>query len=396
MHEQVTRTQQRRHVGVAVEADIRLALEATVRTEREIAFERTGAGDHQLDVAGVPAHRDRLDERDLVLLMSETPGRDDAERHVRGRVRIERLARGEPRRIPVGNHVHCALVAMFAQQARGHLGGRVDVVDALVQPLAEQPVEELLHTGDVAQRSRGIQDVLRLQMESGGHGDAHLAGDLRGATPEFERHVDVDDVDALERGTEQRVARFGELHLLLCGHPRDERHPVDAGRIFRRADADETHMMSLPFQFGRPLKRRIRCAVALVADRVDHQRNRQRTVDVLLDIRHVADCNALCINRRPLVPLRVLFAHCSSLWLHGTYASRRGESGNVTPDACQDCACEIRFAIGFPAGDGFPSPMLQLPSSPSGNVGPIVYSQPIGGIHGTPRTGARQRRVYTR
>ncbi len=93
--------------------------------------------------------------------------------------------------------------------------------------------------------------------------DAHLVGDFARMLAETERRVDVHHVHASERGSEQRVARFGELHLLLGRHPTDQRHMVHSCRVFGRTNAHKPDRMALPLQFLRPLQRRIRRAVTL-------------------------------------------------------------------------------------------------------------------------------------
>ena len=120
-------------------------------------------------------------------------------------------------------------------------------------------------------------------MESGSHGNAHLVGDFSGTTAEFERHIDMHHIHALEGGAEQRVAGFGELHELLGGHPRDERHLIHARRIFGRPYTDKPHMMALPLQFRSPLQGRIGGAVTLIAHRIDHKSDSQRTINALFN-----------------------------------------------------------------------------------------------------------------
>ena len=100
--------------------------------------------------------------------------------------------------------------------------------------------------------------------------DSHLFGDFARMLAKTERRVDVHHVHASERGSEQRVARFGELHLLLFRHPTDQRHMVDSCRVFRRTNAHKPDRMALPLQFLRPLQRRIRRAVTSVSRRIDH------------------------------------------------------------------------------------------------------------------------------
>ena len=39
-------------------------------------------------------------------------------------------------------------IPVRAQQARGHFGGHMDVVNVLVQPVLEQPVQEAGNTGN--------------------------------------------------------------------------------------------------------------------------------------------------------------------------------------------------------------------------------------------------------
>ncbi len=51
------------HIGVLVESDIGLARQQTPGAELEILLERPSTGDHQLNIAGVPGHRHRLDQR---------------------------------------------------------------------------------------------------------------------------------------------------------------------------------------------------------------------------------------------------------------------------------------------------------------------------------------------
>lgn len=108
------------------------------------------------------------------------------------------------------------------------------MVDLAVQPYVEQPVDERVDAGHIFQRPRGIRDVLRLHVVAGRNGDAHLFGDLAGMLAETERRVDMHHVHTIERLAKQRVARLGELHLLLLRHPADQRHMIDARDIRAR------------------------------------------------------------------------------------------------------------------------------------------------------------------
>ena len=119
-------------------------------------------------------------------------------------------------------------------------------------------------------------------MVSGSDRDAHLPGHLAGMLAETERRVDMHRIHAQERRAEQRIARFGELHLLLLRHPAHQWHMVYTSREIRRPDADQTHMMPLTFQLLRPLQGGIRSAVAPVARCVDHHGDGQRSVGFLL------------------------------------------------------------------------------------------------------------------
>ena len=144
------------------------------------------------------------------------------------------------------------------------------MVDFAIQPQIEQPVDKRVDTRNIFQRARRIRDVLRLHMIARSNRDSHLFGDFASMLTETERGVDMHHVHSLKRGSEQRVARLGELHLLLLRHPTDQRHMVDSRRVFRRTNAYESDRMALPFQFLRPLQCRIRSAIASVSRRVDH------------------------------------------------------------------------------------------------------------------------------
>ena len=145
------------------------------------------------------------------------------------------------------------------------------MADAPVQPEAEQGVQKTRHPRQVFQRTGRIHDILRLEVESRGHGNTHAPRDLVRAPPELERQIQMHDIRSGERRAEQRIAWLGELHLLFGGHPGDQRHLVDPCRIFGGADADESDMVTLPLQFVRILQCGVRRAVALVADGVHDQ-----------------------------------------------------------------------------------------------------------------------------
>lgn len=104
-------------------------------------------------------------------------------------------------------------VAVLAQQPRGHVGGHMDVADALVQPMVEQAIDQMRQSGDEPQRTGGIQHVLRLDVIAGRHRNAHAACDGRGATAEGEGHVDMHHVDAVESGSEQCIVRLTDRIL---------------------------------------------------------------------------------------------------------------------------------------------------------------------------------------
>ena len=161
-------------------------------------------------------------------------------------------------------------VPVRTQQTCAKLGRHMHMVDFAVQPQIEQPVDELVDARNIFQRTCRIRDVLRLHMIARSNRDSHLFGDFARMLAKTERRVDVHHVHASERGSEQRVARFGELHLLLFHHPTDQRHMVDSCRVFRRTNAHKPDRMALPLQFLRPLQRRIRRAVTSVSRRVDH------------------------------------------------------------------------------------------------------------------------------
>ena len=174
-------------------------------------------------------------------------------------------------------------VAMRPQLRGDHMRGRVDMPDMPVQHAVEQPVDERRSAGDIPQRPRRLQNVLRLQVKSGSGGDSHLmCGPHRHATV-FERQVHVDHIRALKRLAEHRPVRLCELHLLFRRDPRDQRDVTHANRILGRTNTDQTDRMALPAQLLGILQRRIRRAVALVARGVDHQRDGQRAVGIAID-----------------------------------------------------------------------------------------------------------------
>ena len=170
---------------------------------------------------------------------------------------------------------------------RRHIGRHVNVADIVIQPMIEQPVDQMRQTRNVAQRACGVQHILRLNVIPGGYGYAHSSGDRRGSPTECERHVDMHHIRSAERATEQGIAGLGELHLLLCRDPGDQRHMMDTSSIYGSADAHQSHGMPLPFQLLRPLQRRIRRAVALVAYRIHHHCNGKRLVFMVLLLRGV-------------------------------------------------------------------------------------------------------------
>ena len=256
MHQQIAGTQQRRHVGIPVESDRSRTRQQPSGHTLQPLLKRPGAGDHQFDVLRVTAAGDRPDQRDMVLLIGQSSRRDDTERHRRRLVRLALPLRREPRFVAVGDDMQLRLVSMRAQQARTQFGRHMHMVDLAVQPYVEQPVDERVDAGHIFQRPRGIRDVLRLHVVAGRNGDAHLFGDLAGMLAETERRVDMHHVHTIERLAKQRVARLGELHLLLLRHPADQRHMIDARGIFGRADAHQTDMMPLALQLLRPLQRR--------------------------------------------------------------------------------------------------------------------------------------------
>lgn len=62
-----------------------------------------------------------------------------------------------------------------------------------------------------------------------------------------------------------------------------------SGTLFTRAGysgcpyTDKPHMMALPLQFCSPLQGRIGGAVALIAHRIDHKSDSQRTINALFN-----------------------------------------------------------------------------------------------------------------
>ena len=192
------------------------------------------------------------------------------ERNRRGLPCIALRFRSESRFVSVGNHVQFRFVSVGTQQTCAKFGGHMHMVDFAIQPQIEQPVDKRVDTRNIFQRARRIRDVLRLHMIARSNRDSHLFGDFASMLTETERGVDMHHVHSLKRGSEQRVARLGELHLLLLRHPTDQRHMVDSRRVFRRTNAYESDRMALPFQFLRPLQCRIRSAIASVSRRVDH------------------------------------------------------------------------------------------------------------------------------
>ena len=92
-------------------------------------------------------------------------------------------------------------------------------------------------------------------MEASSDRQALGTGRRHGMPAEFERCVDVHDVHTIEGAVEQCGARLGEMHLLLGRNPAHQRNVVLSGRIFGGIDPHQSNLVTLPFEFLRPLER---------------------------------------------------------------------------------------------------------------------------------------------
>lgn len=71
VHEQIARTKQIGHVGVAMKADMRRTLQSAPCLNLQVMPQRTGSGDDEFDVVGMPATLNRLDQGDMVFFMGQ-------------------------------------------------------------------------------------------------------------------------------------------------------------------------------------------------------------------------------------------------------------------------------------------------------------------------------------
>ncbi len=186
-------------------------------------------------------------------------------------------------------------VAVAAKLAGDHPRGRVHMGDPRVERAPFERVDDPVGVRDDAQRPGGVEDVLRLEVETGSGGDAHRPCGHHGLPGKREGQVAVDDVRPGERAAEKLLVRPGEPHLLAGGDRRDERDPFLVGGVLTAADADEAQVVAEGAQLPCELEGGVGGAVARVAHVIADEHDRQRPVVL---VRHVP--SLLCrSSRRP-------------------------------------------------------------------------------------------------
>ena len=102
----------------------------------------------------MPATRDRLNQRNMILFVRQSSGSNDMERNRRGFPCIALRFRSESRFVSVGNHVQFRSVSVGTQQTCAKFGGHMHMVDFAIQPQIEQPVDKRVDTRNIFQRAR--------------------------------------------------------------------------------------------------------------------------------------------------------------------------------------------------------------------------------------------------
>ena len=186
----------------------------------ELVLSGAGASEDEDDVIAVLRLGDSLDEDGLALLHGEAADHEDEELALQLLGALHRLGL-EGGLDAVGDHVEVVAVVVASELVGDELAGAVDALDLLVEGLTEALVDDAVGPAETLQTTV-VGDVLGLDMEGGGAGDAELLGHLAGRGGELEGHVAVHDVAAGDGSSEDLLVGLSEGHALPGGDVGDE------------------------------------------------------------------------------------------------------------------------------------------------------------------------------